>query len=301
MHRPDTGRVPLADQPPWWLVIPVKEAERAKSRMSDAAVPRAELARALARDTLEAACLALPPAHVVVVTADTGAAAAATALGAGVAADPGAGLNAAVRAGVSRCTAADPGRHVAVLLGDLPALRPHDLVRALALCARYRRAVVPDADGTGTVLLTGGPGAPPEPRFGPGSARRHALRSTPLTPDLPRLRRDVDDVTSLVAAVRLGVGRHTAAVLARAAFPPPTVEPMQASVHAFDPESGTGTVLLDSGRLVPFDPGVFAASALRHLRMGQRVSVELDGDPEEADARLTRLWITGIGPGETIR
>lgn len=76
---------------------------------------------------------------------------------------------------------------------------------------------------------------------------------------------------------------------------------MQASVHHFDLGSGSGSVLLDTGRLLPFGPEVFAASGLRHLRLGQRVSVEVSGDPEQPDTELTRLWIVGIGEGQTIR
>ena len=77
---------------------------------------------------------------------------------------------------------------------------------------------------------------------------------------------------------------------------------MQASVHTFDLDSATGSVLLDTGRLLPFDEEVFAASGLRHLRLGQRVSVEVsEADPETAGAHLTRLWIVGIGDGEQIR
>lgn len=76
---------------------------------------------------------------------------------------------------------------------------------------------------------------------------------------------------------------------------------MQASVHTFDAETGTGSVLLDTGRVLPFSGGVFDASGLRHLRLGQRLSIQVSGDPEEAGTELTRLWIVGIGPGETIR
>jgi cold shock CspA family protein len=77
---------------------------------------------------------------------------------------------------------------------------------------------------------------------------------------------------------------------------------MQASVHTFDLATGTGTVLLDTGRLLPFGAPVFDASGLRHLRPGQRVSVDVTPeDPESPGAHLTRLWIVGIGEGETIR
>ena len=71
---------------------------------------------------------------------------------------------------------------------------------------------------------------------------------------------------------------------------------MQASVHTFDGESGAGSVLMDDGREVTFEPAVFARSGLRHLRRGQRVSVEVG-----AESQLSRLWVVGIGPDEPIR
>jgi cold shock CspA family protein len=70
---------------------------------------------------------------------------------------------------------------------------------------------------------------------------------------------------------------------------------MQASVHKYDEESGSGSVLLDDGREVPFAGNVLDESGLRHLRPGQRVSIEMSA------TALTRLWIVGIGVGEPIR
>ncbi|WP_109474772.1 hypothetical protein [Ornithinimicrobium cavernae] len=75
---------------------------------------------------------------------------------------------------------------------------------------------------------------------------------------------------------------------------------MQATVHSFDPATTAGSVILDTGRVVPFEAEVFGASGLRHLRVGQRLSIEVAGDPEAEDARLTRLWIVGIGADEPI-
>jgi cold shock CspA family protein len=69
---------------------------------------------------------------------------------------------------------------------------------------------------------------------------------------------------------------------------------MQASVHRYHDENGSGSVLLDDGREIPFDVSVMDASGLRLLRPGQRVSIEM------SDTALTRLWIVGIGDGETI-
>jgi len=70
---------------------------------------------------------------------------------------------------------------------------------------------------------------------------------------------------------------------------------MQASVHKYDQENGSGSVLLDDGREIPFEGKVMDASGLRLLRPGQRVSIEMSA------TALTRLWIVGIGDGEPIR
>ena len=69
---------------------------------------------------------------------------------------------------------------------------------------------------------------------------------------------------------------------------------MQANVHQYHPEDRSGSVLLDDGREIPFDASAFDASGLRHVRPGQRVSIEMSG------TELTRLWIVGIGDTELI-
>lgn len=212
----------------WRLVVPVQESSRAKSRLQPPdALNRVALARAVAADTLDAVCRALPPQDVTVVTADPAAAALAGEHAAGVVPDPGAGLNAAIEAGLAHAAAAARARDgssaggevvgYAVLLGDLPALRPEDVRDALTRCGAYPAAVVPDADTTGTVLLTA-LGEPPAPRFGAGSAARHAEGAEVLELDLPRLRRDVDTAGDLATALALGVGPRTAALLAASAW-----------------------------------------------------------------------------------
>ncbi len=203
----------------WHVVVPVKDAELAKSRL-DAPEPlrRTDLARAVACDTLEAVCAAVGPDALTVVTSDAVVRDVAVALGARVVPDPGRGLNGAVAAGWQDTPEGDGARvGWAALLGDLPALRPGDLRAALAECARHRSAVVPDAAGTGTVLLTSTV-SPPEPRFGPGSAARHeADGATVLALELPSLRRDVDLAEDLRAALSLGVGPHTLLAMRRGA------------------------------------------------------------------------------------
>jgi cold shock CspA family protein len=79
---------------------------------------------------------------------------------------------------------------------------------------------------------------------------------------------------------------------------------MQASVHTFDDATGAGSVLLDDGREVPFSAEVYAASALRHVRPGQRVSIDLTTDAtdptDDNRGTITKLWIVGIGDDQTI-
>lgn len=198
---------------PWRLVVPIKAAELAKTRLHPPSpLDRADLARAIALDTLEAVCRALPAQSVVAVCSDAFVAPAAASLGASVVPDPGKGLNAAIVSGLIAARQ-DETYGVGVLLGDLPALRPADLLAALTACAEHPRAVVPDHEGSGTVLLTAAPGIPLEPGFGPGSAARHARSATRLALDLPRLRRDVDDLDDLRAVIELGLGVHTAQLL----------------------------------------------------------------------------------------
>jgi 2-phospho-L-lactate guanylyltransferase len=67
---------------------------------------------------------------------------------------------------------------------------------------------------------------------------------------------------------------------------------VQGSVHRFDPSTGAGSVLLDDGTEVPFDPDAFARSGLRLLRLGQRLTVELAG--QGADQRAVGLRLNGI-------
>jgi len=55
-----------------------------------------------------------------------------------------------------------------------------------------------------------------KPLFGPDSAHKHSRRCVRLDLDLSALRTDVDDDESLLEAIRIGVGSHTAVVLGSA-------------------------------------------------------------------------------------
>jgi 2-phospho-L-lactate guanylyltransferase len=241
----------------------------------------------MAMDCLEAVLACPSVARVVVVSGDDDTRAAASGLGADVVTDPpgGGGLGAAVRAGLASVTGP-----AAVLLPDLPCLRPQDLTHALekvseALACGASSAFVPDADGVGTVLLAGPAPDLLRPRFGGASASAHqADGATRLDLDLPRLRRDVDTPDALRRALELRVGRRTAATLAI----------VQTTVLTFDPLSGAGTVVTDDGVEMDLAHDALAGSGLRHLRPGQRVSCELVPGPQGEDL-VTSVRILGIG------
>jgi 2-phospho-L-lactate guanylyltransferase len=203
----------------WTMVIPVKELAAAKSRIDASGQIRATLALAFALDTLASVLAAQEVARVVLVTSEPRMRD--VVVGeprVQVVDDPGDGLSGAVRAGVA--AAGDDGP-VAVLLADLPALRSAELDAALLAAAAHPRAMVADADGTGTTLLTGLSGALLVPRFGPGSRAAHEQAGHVVLHGAgPGLRRDIDVTADLASAAALGVGPATASALADLALLP---------------------------------------------------------------------------------
>lgn len=252
------GEAGRADAAGWTVVVPVKSLTAAKTRLAPEHSPaeRAALARAFALDTVHAARNARTVRRVVVVSDEPvvelelrevprvevvpeigprGLAAAiaygvevargdARARGSSSAAayrdptDDAAGLDTPFR-GDSTTGSAGAGAAVAVLLGDVPALRAGDLDAALDAAARHPLAYVPDAEGTGTTLATARAGEPLDAHFGQDSAARHAAAGfADLVAEhpgaiAPGLRRDVDTAAELREAVALGVGARTSAVL----------------------------------------------------------------------------------------
>jgi 2-phospho-L-lactate guanylyltransferase len=175
--------------PDWTVVIPVKGTVAAKSRLG--ASP--ELALAIALDSVAEALVA---AKVIVVTSPS-IAPQFEALGALVVIDASAGLNSAVAQGIA---AAGDGP-VAVLLGDVPALRSSELAAALELAEQHPLAFVPDADGEGTVLIAARASADHRPAFGLHSRAAHSAAGY-VELDIPAdsgLRRDVDTPAQLAA------------------------------------------------------------------------------------------------------
>jgi 2-phospho-L-lactate guanylyltransferase len=200
----------------WTLVVPVKPLARAKSRLAGPAGPhREQLALAIATDTVSAVLRSSRVRGVVVVTDDPVAAAELAALGAVVVADePDSGLNPALVHGAAQARLLAPDSGVGALSADLPALRAAELDRALDAAAAASNAFMPDAAGIGTTLYTARPGATFSPVFGTESRARHRERGVYelALDDVPSVRRDVDTIDDLRAALALGVGPRTASV-----------------------------------------------------------------------------------------
>lgn len=199
----------------WSLVVPVKRLGAAKSRLDLPPEARATLALAMAVDTLEAVLAAQQVGRLVVVSGED---LLRSALGAGHRPDerltwvddPGSGLGAAIERGREVLVAVRSGPS-AILLGDLPALRPAELDEALSAATSHQRAMVPDAEGVGTTLLTALDAEDLRPHFGSGSRLAHERAGhVVLDRAWPTLRRDVDTAADLEAAILLGVGRATA-------------------------------------------------------------------------------------------
>ena len=120
----------IADRTGWTVVLPVKNAGRAKSRLAGLRDAGPGLARAIALDTIEAVAACPAVARVVVVTDDDGLAASVPPGVVIVEDHVRSGPNAAVEAAMASIPGSQPR---AALLADLAALRPAELGQALAL------------------------------------------------------------------------------------------------------------------------------------------------------------------------
>jgi 2-phospho-L-lactate/phosphoenolpyruvate guanylyltransferase len=200
----------------WSVVIPVKVLTQAKSRLARLGEDRrVELALAMAADTVTAALACQEAADVIVVTDDQVAGSMLAALGASVIPDGSDGLNAALSHGAFYVLERRPGAGVAALFADLPSVRPAEIATALAAARNHPTAFVADAAGDGTTLYTARPGTGFRPSFGLASRARHAANGAVELnlAGIDGLRRDVDTPEDLQAAVAIGLGPHSAALL----------------------------------------------------------------------------------------
>ena len=211
------------------VLVPVKALGLAKSRLAHVLDPaaRESLVIAMLQDTV-AAVLSAGDVSVTVVTSDARVAAAARECGVDVLPDPvlpdsSDPLNTALHAAVLHARERDAAAELVALQADLPSLRAEEFVHARETARRTGTAVVTDHTSSGTTALLHCVATTLPPlSFGPGSARRHIdAGAYPVPEALPGLRLDVDTPDDLAAAVRLGVGPATAAVLTGSGFPLP--------------------------------------------------------------------------------
>lgn len=182
-------------QPPGWTVlIPLKPPAIGKSRLAVPDRDRRRLARAIALDTLEAACACPHVDQAVIVSSDPSWD---LPRGARLVLEPRTTtIDAAIALGLATVPEHAPR---AVLLGDVPGLDSADLSQALDAAGRVDRGLVRDVEGTGTTLLTARPGVRLTTAFGADSALHHqhlGHQDLPLR-TTSTLRRDVDTVDHL--------------------------------------------------------------------------------------------------------
>ena len=200
----------------WRVLVPLKRPAIGKRRLLGAtrdAADHAQLVHAMQLDTLDAV-LALSTHPLVAGLSVVGGP-----LGIRLPAeiellpDAGGGLNRALATAADELCRRYPDSGVAALVGDLPALRPADLLATLGAATGHPRGFVRDLAGTGTTLLTAAAGVALEPHFGVDSARRHAESGAVELDAAASLRADVDSVADLRYCLQLGAGLLTAQML----------------------------------------------------------------------------------------
>lgn len=209
-----------------WALIPIKPFRLAKtrlaSRLSDAA--RCELARAMARDVMNAVVATSKVERVIVCSSDPEAGELARAHGCAVIeeAPHGDGLNAAVGSAIARLKAWGAER-LMVVHGDLPLLTCREVdAFATSFMVDPDRilAIAPDRRDDGTNMIAWSLRHPFQPRYGPASFSHHReqaryLGLLALTCRLAGAAADLDtpDDLDYLMTQRACWGGHSRAVL----------------------------------------------------------------------------------------
>jgi 2-phospho-L-lactate/phosphoenolpyruvate guanylyltransferase len=268
-------------------VLALKPIEHAKSRLAVPDPLRRRLAWTMALDTLSALCHALP--HVLVVSDQPALEARLRRAGLGVAVigESGhVGINSALRRGASALRS-QGFTTVVASVGDLPALKPESVVRILDASRPYPRSFIADASGIGTTILVAH-GVELAPQFqGRSAAAHHASGAVSLSAGaigspVADARRDVDTEADLAAAIGLGVGPATRALVDHETDRLGRYELITATQwHNAD---GDQLAVTAAGSRIAL-PAEALGDELRHARLGQRLhSVEADG-------RVLSAWL----------
>ncbi|MDZ7576980.1 MAG: 2-phospho-L-lactate guanylyltransferase [Candidatus Nanopelagicales bacterium] len=193
------------------VVIPVKTFARAKTRLEAPPSVRADLARALLLDVLAACRESCLIGEVVVVSAETTLSDLLDNKIKLILQDDDRGVNQAITSAIKQARLCGP---VAVMVADIPCATGEQLDAILDRTGDQERWFVPDADSIGTVMLGSRNPAGLRPSMGRRSRANHLdTGAIELVDDRwQRLRRDVDTLAHLRAAVVNGAGTQTSAV-----------------------------------------------------------------------------------------
>jgi 2-phospho-L-lactate guanylyltransferase len=277
----------MMDASPGAAVIALKPIEHAKSRLDIPDPLRRRLAWTMALDTLSALCRALP--HVLVVSDQPALEARLRRAGLAleVISESGhVGMNSALTRGALTLRA-QGYTSVLASVGDLPALRPESVARILAASRSHQRSFVTDASGIGTTMLMAHE-VELAPQFqGRSAAAHHAsgamsLHEEAIGSPVADARRDVDTEADLAAAVGLGVGPATSALIDHERGRLGCYQLITAT--QWRNAEGHQLAVTATGRRVAL-PANALGGELRYARRGQRLHAV------EADGRVLSAWL----------
>jgi 2-phospho-L-lactate/phosphoenolpyruvate guanylyltransferase len=268
-------------------VIALKPIEHAKSRLDIPDPLRRRLAWTMALDTLSALCRALP--HVLVVSDQPALEARLRRAGLEleVISESGhVGMNSALTRGALTLRA-QGYTSVLASVGDLPALRPESVARILAASRSHQRSFVTDASGIGTTMLMAHE-VELAPQFqGRSAAAHHAsgamsLHEEAIGSPVADTRRDVDTEADLAAAIGLGVGPATSALIDHERGRLGCYQLITAT--QWRNAEGHQLAVTATGRRIAL-PAKALGGELRYARLGQRLHAV------EADDRVLSAWL----------
>jgi 2-phospho-L-lactate guanylyltransferase len=268
-------------------VIAIKPIEHAKSRLAVPDPLRRRLAWTMALDTLSALCRALP--HVLVVSDQPALEARLRRAGLAVEviSESGhVGINSALTRGALRLHA-QGFTSILACVGDLPALRPESVARVLDASRSHPRSFVADASGVGTTMLVAHD-VDLAPQFqGRSAAAHHAsgavgLGAEAIGSPVADARCDVDTEADLAAAIGLGVGLATSALIDHEKGRLGRYQLITAT--QWSNADGDQLAITASGSRIAL-PVDALRGELRHAQLGQRLHAVA------AEGRVLAVWL----------
>jgi 2-phospho-L-lactate guanylyltransferase len=268
-------------------VIALKPTAHAKSRLALPDPLRRRLAWTMALDTLSALSRALPRVLVVSDQPALEAKLRREEIAADVVSESGhVGINSALSHGAMTLRQAG-FTTIMACVGDLPALRPESVLRVLDASRVHQRSFVADASGIGTTILVAH-NVELAPQFQGRSAAAHyacgaaSLSEQAFSLPIVDARRDVDTEADLAAAIGLGVGQATQAL----------IDPETGRIGCYElitaaqwrNADGNQLAITATGRRIAL-PAQALGKDLRHAKVGQRLhSVAVAG-------RVLSAWL----------